>query len=394
MQKIRILIVSYHNQKYIGGIETYQYLLTKYLPKDKYEIYEIFHELEDEKKNKDSKLIVRKEEGNSILLPIQNKRNQDFICNSQCIFNGKNFFKSILIGLQIFFKCKKSTKFYDKKYNFDIIIDNTVFYRLTKERNKTFFVQHSSPYGYKTELTRIKIINKLIYFFAKLFKIEKISYYKNFVFYSKEDAKEFNLKNKNEFQIFLPYFQNFNFSSENEILKRKNIIWRGRIIDPQKGIKWLKEISSYINDDIFVYGNGPASNLISNIKNIKLMPSYKIENLPKIINNYKFNFITSNEEGACFVAIESLANGVPIITRDTYLAAKFYVDNGKNGLLIPKDATIEQATELINNFLKMDDEKYLEMCKNAYEFAKKHFSVETFINKWENAIDTVLKNKK
>jgi hypothetical protein len=50
-------------------------------------------------------------------------------------------------------------------------------------------------------------------------------------------------------------------------------------------------------------------------------------------------------------------------------------------LLIPKNATNEEAIKQINSLLSLSDEEYLDLCKKAFMFFQENLSYEIFEKK-------------
>ena len=89
----------------------------------------------------------------------------------------------------------------------------------------------------------------------------------------------------------------------------------------------------------------------------------------------------SNYEGFSYSTVQALSYGVPIIVRDSFISASFLIANGKNGLLLPKNASIDEYTKLIKNFYNLDQKEYINLCTNAYEFALKNLDNKVFEEK-------------
>ena len=70
--------------------------------------------------------------------------------------------------------------------------------------------------------------------------------------------------------------------------------------------------------------------------------------------------------------------GVPSICTQVG-GTDLFVEHMKNGILV-KDNSVETLTTVLQNILKMDQTKILEMKKNAYRYAKKEFSKEKYID--------------
>ncbi|MBQ3621213.1 glycosyltransferase [bacterium] len=160
---------------------------------------------------------------------------------------------------------------------------------------------------------------------------------------------------------------------------RKKIIYFGRIDEEQKNLSLLLEINKKINLIDF-YGEG-------NLEIIKqLGDSYKGYINPlisplELINKYKFMILMSKHEGFSFSLVQALACGVPIIVRDTFINASYLTNNNQNGFLLNNNLTIEEYATQIKDIYSINENEYLQLCKNAYNFACRNLSESEFINK-------------
>ncbi|MDR3290404.1 MAG: glycosyltransferase [Rickettsiales bacterium] len=105
--------------------------------------------------------------------------------------------------------------------------------------------------------------------------------------------------------------------------------------------------------ELNLYGktNKKMINKISKFgNNIKYNGFYHLSEKNKIFSKYDFFILTSDyTEGFGYVLIDAIFNCTPIILRDTYPAARFLVNNGKNGLLLKKNWSPKKCHAEIKN---------------------------------------------
>ena len=89
----------------------------------------------------------------------------------------------------------------------------------------------------------------------------------------------------------------------------------------------------------------------------------------------------SNCEGFPFSLVESLAAGVPIIVKDSFLDARYLVNNNNNGFMLKNNQSIDEYAKQINEIYNLDNNTYRHLCRNSYNFACKNLSEKTFNEK-------------
>ena len=173
----------------------------------------------------------------------------------------------------------------------------------------------------------------------------------------------------NAFDIALCYDvpKNYLSSIDNNCEKKNGIIYFGRIDAPQKNIRVINEINKQIHlIDFYGAGNQELINELGQNYKGYILPD---TDLQQLFSKYKFLILMSNYEGFSYSIVQALSYGVPIIVRDSFISAKYLVNNNNNGLLLPATASVDEYCKLIENFYNLDQSKYLQLCENAYKFA-------------------------
>ncbi|MBQ5543945.1 MAG: glycosyltransferase, partial [Mycoplasmataceae bacterium] len=278
-----------------------------------------------------------------------------------------------------------------KKY--DLILNSTDVFcnKNISTKNNYFLIQHNPLELYKFKINKgffafIKRIIKKI--FGARFAFDKT---KNIILFDNKNKdlywKSFKENNNpNIYCISLCSKNKQDVNIKKIIMYRKNIICFGRFTE-QKNIKEIIRINNTINKVDF-YGPKPShlDKYGTNVFNfIEEKNWYKgvldQDNLYTTINKYKFSINYSLFEGFGFSIVESLSCGVPVIVRDSFTSASF-LTSYDHRLLIPKNATNEEAIKQINSLLNLSNEEYLELCKKAFKFFQENLSYEIFEKKW------------
>lgn len=88
---------------------------------------------------------------------------------------------------------------------------------------------------------------------------------------------------------------------------------------------------------------------------------------------------------------ESMFMGTPVICTDIGGADRCITDM-KNGVLIA-DNSVESIVATLKKLLLLNDREICEIKRNAYEYAKDHFSIESHCNELEEYFNTLLRLK-
>ncbi|MBQ5492438.1 MAG: glycosyltransferase [Mycoplasmataceae bacterium] len=363
-----LLIVPYKLDK-VGGIETYNKLLIKIIKNNflNINIDILLTEITIKQINKNEKYD-----------DIYEYHVNNFKCKNIYI----NWFLSPLL-------VKKTINQLLNKKKYSLIINSTSIYLKQLARlNNYFLIQHNSFNVYKFK--EIKNFSNFIK------KISRILLFQKFPFDKTKNVILFDNDNK---ELYFKLFNNnanihcIALCSQNKkealdskqiILNRENIIYFGRL-GFQKNIKGLININNDLNKIDFYGSIEPTKYCKEVYKVLQEKKWYKgvldQNNLYTTINKYKFSINYSFFEGFSFSIVESLSCGVPVIVKDSFTSASF-LTSYDHRLLIPKNATNEEAIKQINSLLNLSDEEYLKLCKKALKFFQENLSYEIFEKNW------------
>ena len=118
-------------------------------------------------------------------------------------------------------------------------------------------------------------------------------------------------------------------------------------------IKALKEISSTINIDLIIVGEGPEKSKLENLaKDINISDKVHFigfsNEVHKWIINSDIYISASIVEGSPNSIIESVCLGIPVIAADCNHGPKEILDNGKIGILVPINDIKEMILKISN----------------------------------------------
>lgn len=120
---------------------------------------------------------------------------------------------------------------------------------------------------------------------------------------------------------------------------------------PWKGLVEVIETCSRNNLSLLVVGSGPQE---AELRALSIKLNAKVEfageipqsQLPEYLNQAKFFVLNSSYEGSPHSLIEAMSCGLPVIARENTGTSEL-VSSGKNGLLVGKSRTIEDAFKLV-----------------------------------------------
>ena len=129
------------------------------------------------------------------------------------------------------------------------------------------------------------------------------------------------------------------------------------------------------------YGTGPLLEMLE--QKAKKLPTnidyefkgyYNHTNLFKNYVNEKYDLLlnVSYIEGVPVSMMEAISMGIPIVGTNVGGVSEI-VKDGYTGLLIDRDATIEEMVKCLCYFINMDDSSYATMRKNCVEFWKNNY---------------------
>ncbi len=154
-----------------------------------------------------------------------------------------------------------------------------------------------------------------------------------------------------------------------------------------------KEFPEYCID---IYGNivtqaeeEHRTELLTLIKSLNLTACVKIHNARKdiheVVKDAAMFISTSTFEGLSNTMIEAMALGLPCICTDCDGGgAREYIEDGTNGLLIPKDDE-NALIEAMKKFAK--DRAFAEQCGQNAAAVREQLEINNIVSQWQNVID-------
>ncbi|MGL5520178.1 MAG: glycosyltransferase family 4 protein [Metamycoplasmataceae bacterium] len=357
---MKILFLNEHRHNQIGGIETYTRVLAKYFYSNGHNVSEAVF-FEDKIEDKTNKL--------------------DFI-KEVFIFKNKkiNPIKRINIINKILPKIIN---------DFDLIICQISMFKWPKyfyKNEKVLYVQHFCPDFFEHKFFTGKFFSIITSKLAEItgFK-NSLKNFKNIIVFSESDKERIKLKNwQKAFCIPLAKYSKIEIKSmmNEEKENSKDFIFLGRIENRQKNVSFIQKIFKKANLEINFYGNDDKK-IIQETNKIKYKGSIKQEDLPLILNKYKFLVLLSKYEGFPFVLVEALSHGIPFITTNCFVAAKTLTKN--NGFLVKNKE--KEIIETLNNMKSLDNNQLKTLQQNCFNYALENLSLEVFYNKWNDVIN-------
>lgn len=299
---------------------------------------------------------------------------------------GDSFFKRV--G-----RLKKLRAYLIEK-NIDFIIDHRpknsyyrelIYHRWVYRGFRTIYVTHSSN---KTEyLTQrpekfASICNKNVK------NVAVSNYIEDYVL--KEDGVRNTITIHNAFD---PSWEKEDEPTHENLEDKQYILSYGRIVDNIKDFKFLIssfEESGLWEDEVYlvIMGDGPDKEEIihfagqtASSKFILFLP---FQNNPfGIIKKAHFVTLTSKYEGFPMVIVESLSQGVPVVSLDIVSGPNEIIVNEMNGLLIEK-RSIPLFARAINRM--MTEEQLYQRCKDNSRSSVQKFSMQEIGKKWNNVL--------
>ena len=220
------------------------------------------------------------------------------------------------------------------------------------------------------------------------------------IFQTPEIKKFYENKLKGKKTIVIPNAINPEFLENKECKNtNKEIITAGRMTEQKNHILLIQAFSKialdFPNYHLTILGEGPKrkeiEQLISELGlegNISL-PGY-VNDVQNRINNASMFVLSSDYEGMPNALMEAMAMGVPSISTDCDGGgARFLIENGKNGLLVPKndvDALAAAMRDLLSHPEKAErlGEEGRKLCERL--------APEKIYGEWEEFIKDVVNN--
>lgn len=159
--------------------------------------------------------------------------------------------------------------------------------------------------------------------------------------------------------------------------EEKIILSVGQFV-PRKGYDILFESVKSLDKNIGIYivGGKPTEeyhNFVkeNNLTNIYFEGFKKKDELALYFAASDLFVLPTREDIWGLVINEAMIFGLPVITTDRCVAGLELVDNGENGFIVPVEDS-QALYEKIDELLKLSDDKYCEMQKNAVEKIKQY----------------------
>lgn len=143
------------------------------------------------------------------------------------------------------------------------------------------------------------------------------------------------------------------------------------------------------------WGDGAEKeNLQQMIEKANLTSHIKIngyaQNPSEIYQGALFSVLASRTEGFSLSILESMANATPVVSYDINYGPKELIDDGINGILVPKNNIDQLAESMISMFTNV--EKTLKMGKEALRKIEREFSEKD--EEWVSIVSKALENRK
>ena len=183
-------------------------------------------------------------------------------------------------------------------------------------------------------------------------------------------------------------------------VRKKTIVTVGRMTEQKNQALLIRAFAEVVKDfplyNLKIYGDGEKrdeliilSEKLGLVNNIEF-PGY-LKNIGEHIKDSSLFVLSSDFEGMPNALMEAMALGLPCISTDCDGGgAKFLIENGKNGMLVPKgDAEI-----LADAMRKMlSDKAFAEQCGQEAHKIVTQLEPHVIYSKWESFINDVLKAK-
>lgn len=117
------------------------------------------------------------------------------------------------------------------------------------------------------------------------------------------------------------------------------------------------------------------------------------QNLDEVYQKYEMYVAGSTSEGFGLSLLEAVGGGLPIVGFDVRYGNQTFIDNGKNGFLIPINEEMDESEKvnlLSESIIKVYKELDIEEChRHSYDVAAKFLTKEVE-GKWENLIEQMI----
>ena len=208
------------------------------------------------------------------------------------------------------------------------------------------------------------------------------------VVFQTEDAKKFfcsSVQNKSSI-IYNPVSNQF--FRENVSKDTAGIVAFGRLVDQKNFAMLIKAyamIADRIDDDLYIYGEGPLEKRLYEIINstglagrIHLMG--RTNNVPEVLKTAKVYALSSDFEGMPNALLEAVCMLVPVVSTDCPCGGPKEICSNECGLLSP----VGDVESFANIFTKFSNSKQLreQLVKKCIE-RRNAFSNDSILKKWD-----------
>lgn len=188
-------------------------------------------------------------------------------------------------------------------------------------------------------------------------------------------------------------------SDKIDFTEYKRAIAIGRLED-QKGFdllieSWRNVYSKYPNWKLDIFGEGSKKNLLQkkiNENNLDQVITLKgtTRNVQQELLTSDFYVMSSRYEGLPMVLLESISNGLPIVSFDCPTGPAEIIENNDCGILVLNGNINDLSEKIISMIENVDLRK--KMSTIAIEKSKK-YSIELIMRQWEQLFTEMLSNK-
>ncbi|MBP2058870.1 accessory Sec system glycosylation protein GtfA [Lactobacillus colini] len=183
-------------------------------------------------------------------------------------------------------------------------------------------------------------------------------------------------------------------------LKRYSLITASRLAS-EKHIDWIiqavvkaKKMIPELSFDIYGEGNKKAA--LQELINTNQAQDYiKLkgqQDLSKVYSKYDGYIAASTSEGFGLSLMEAVGSGLPMIGYDVPYGNPTFIDNNKNGFLLPynndwsSDKKISILSEAIVKLFTKDNHEMVEFRKHSYEIAQ-NYLLDKIATKWQKELE-------
>lgn len=182
--------------------------------------------------------------------------------------------------------------------------------------------------------------------------------------------------------------------------KQKEIIYVGRLDFVQKRVYRVIDTWNYLEDrfpdwKLTIVGDGEDRNNLE--KHVKALGLKRVsfEGFQNPVLYYKrasVLLLTSDFEGFPLVLAECMSFGVVPVVYDSYSAVRDIIDDGKDGIILPKASIGYDAAAMAKKMAMVleNDEARKSMATDAIKKSKE-FSIEAIYEQWENVFKKIKK---